>query len=133
MRRTTTAITAALLLALTGCSSSGSSDDAKPAAASPSANPDADYLADAHGLTYTGNEPSDDELLVYPSQWCKNLADGHSVEYIFDMGGVNLYPYGAGWGLKKAGADQLLVAGVRAYCPKELDAVTAELRAGGGY
>lgn len=133
MRHTTTAITAALLLALTACGSS--SDDKPTAKPSPSKTVSKQdrYLKAAHNITFNGT-PGDAVLLVYPPEWCKELDSGHSVEWMFDMfGGGGLYPIGEEWGTKKEDANALLVAGVRAYCPENVDAVLEELRASGDY
>jgi hypothetical protein len=133
MRTTTTAIAAALLLALTAC---GSGDDDKPAAEpSPSKtlSRQEQYLETAHEIAFNGS-PSDAALLAYPEEWCKQLDDGHSVEWMFEMfGGGGLYPVGDDWGTKKDDANKLLVAGVKAYCPENLDAVRQELRESGEY
>jgi hypothetical protein len=51
----------------------------------------------------------------------------------FDTHSTDLYPYAANWGLKKADADQLLIIGVKTYCPKCEDRVTEELRASGDF
>lgn len=133
MRRTAVLL-AAVCLALAGCSSGGKGADAKPSASSsPTVDKAAQFLTAAHGITFNG-APSDDELLAYPPQWCDALASGHSVEWMFDMtGGGNLYPIGMEWGMAKADANELLLVGVKAYCPAEAATVTAELRAAGEY
>jgi hypothetical protein len=134
---TTAAATAVLLLALTACGSSNGSDDDKPAAASsspsPSTDPATEYLTAAQGIAFTGTQPADQELTALPPKWCDGLNDGHSVEWLFSSGGGALYPNGMNWGTVKKDAYQLVVAGVKAYCPKYLDSVTAELRASGEY
>lgn len=134
MRHTVTAAAAAVLLAvLTACgSSSDSGADAKPSP-SKTANPRTAYLAAAHNIPFTGSGPSDSELTTYPPKWCAGLADGHSAAWLFSGGGGGLYPIGQGWGTVKKNANQLLVAGVKAYCPKQLDTVTSELRESGEY
>lgn len=133
MRRTTIAIIATALLAtLTACGSSSG----KPAAAKPKATPtvskETTFLKTARQIEFNG-APSDDALLAFPPQWCDAVDAGHSVAWIFDMSGGNLYPVGDDWGTVKQDADTLLVAGVKAYCPKNSDAVTKELRESGAY
>jgi hypothetical protein len=139
MRHTTTATaaTAVLLLALTACGSSSDNGeaDSKPAATSPSpiTDPATEYLTAAQGIAFTGTQPADQELTALPPKWCAGLNDGHSVEWLFSSSGGALYPNGMNWGTVKKDAYQLVVAGVKAYCPKYLDSVTAELRASGEY
>jgi hypothetical protein len=137
---TTTAATAVLLLALTACGSNdsgGDDGDGKPATASPSPSSSealaAQYLAESQPIPFTSHRPAIDELLALPPKWCAALADGHSVEWTFSGSGGDLYPNGADWGMVQKNAYQLLIAGVRVYCPKQLDTVTAELRANGEY
>ncbi|MDX3279103.1 hypothetical protein [Streptomyces scabiei] len=135
MRHTTALLAATLLLAaLTACGTS--SEDDKPAAKpSPSktVNKDDQYLEVAREIAFNG-APSDGELLIFPELWCDRLESGHSAEWMFDMtGGGGLYPVGEEWGTAKADAYELLVAGVRAYCPENLDTVLEELRATGEY
>ncbi|WP_392971136.1 hypothetical protein [Streptomyces sp. LN245] len=136
MNRTTVAVLAAALLLATGC---GSSTDDKPAAqpsasATPSANPLVEFTNAVNhaGLeSYETGIPAFQELEVFPPQWCKALDEGHSVEWMLGDGG--LYPIGQEWGTKKPDAYQLVVFGVRAYCPKHLASVTDELKASGVY
>ncbi|WP_189594588.1 hypothetical protein [Streptomyces massasporeus] len=53
---------------------------------------------------------------------------------MFDMqGGPDLYPCAEGREMKKNGANELLAAGVKTYCPKHLDTMTEELRASGEF
>jgi hypothetical protein len=136
---TTTAATAVLLLALTACGGGGGDDDGKPAEAgtgsspSPSTDPATEYLAATQSIAFTGTQPADQELTALPPKWCAGLNDGHSVEWLFSSSGGALYPNGMNWGTVKKDAYQLVVAGVKAYCPKYLDSVTAELRASGEY
>lgn len=128
MRRTvTTAVV--LLCTLTACGSG--SADAKPSP-SKTVNAQTAYLATAHRITFNGS-PADEELTTYPPKWCDGLASGHSVAWLFSSGGGGLYPIGQDWGTVKKDAYTLLVAGVRSYCPKRLDAVTKELRETGEY
>lgn len=141
MRHTTTtaAAVAVLLLALTACSSSNDGDgggDGKAGAKhSPSqtADPSRAYLAAAHRIEFTSRRPDDAELTAFPPKWCAGLDGGHSTAWLFSGGGGNLYPNGMDWGTVKKNANELLVAGVKAYCPKHTDTVTEELRASGAY
>lgn len=134
MRRT--AVVVCLLLAGTvaGCSSGGDEQDAKPSpSVSPTVSKEDRYLTAAHGITFNGSPP-DSELLAYPPQWCDALGSGHSVEWMFDMtGGGSLYPIGMEWGTAKADANELLLVGVKAYCPARAATVQEELRASGEY
>lgn len=137
MRRTTTAalLTAVLLAGAAGCSS-GDDADAKPtatASASPSLSAEDQFLRAAKTLKFTGTQPGNAELVALPPQWCDELSAGHSVTYLFDDAEGGLYPYGSGWGMEKADAYELLVAGVKAYCPENAAAVVEELKASGEY
>jgi hypothetical protein len=138
MRHTTATLLATLLLAgaAVGCSSGG--DDKAKAQPSASATPSADPLVqftkavDHAGLeSYATGIPAYQELSAFPPKWCKALDQGHSVEWMLGDGG--LYPVGWEWGTKKPDAYQLVVMGVRAYCPKHTTAVTDELKASGVY
>jgi hypothetical protein len=132
MRRTTTVVLLAAVLALAGCSSS-EGGDSKPSAtpvSSPAVSKAALYLADARQVTFNGS-PTDDELLVFPPQWCAALGEGHSVEWLFGEG--DLYPNGPQWGTAKPDAYGLVVAAVKAYCPASLPGVQDELRETGAY
>ncbi|MFJ1964035.1 hypothetical protein [Streptomyces massasporeus] len=135
MRRTATTITAALLLALTACGSGDDTASASKPSASPSVDRAGQFITASQDLEFVTMRPSNDELLTFPPRWCKELEAGHSVEWMFDMfgDGGDLYPLGDGWGMLLTDANELLVAGVRAYCPKHLDTVTEELRASGEY
>ncbi len=129
MRHVITVLLTAACLALAGCSDSKpSTTDAKP---SPSVDKKATYLGAAREITFNG-EPTDEELLLYPPEWCAGLDAGHSVEWLFSMD-TGLYPIGEQWGTKKPDANELLVAGVKAYCPENSAAVLDELRASGEY
>lgn len=134
MRRTAAVLLLAACLGLASCSSGGEKADAKSSvSASPTVSKETRYLTAARGITFNGT-PSDDELLAYPPKWCAALAGGHSVEWMFDTtGGGNLYPIGMEWGTAKADANELLLVGVKAYCPAETATVTDELRAAGEY
>lgn len=129
-RTTLTATAVAAVLALTGCGSEPE-PNAK-AAASATADPEAQYLSRAHDIKFNG-APTDEELTALPPQWCDALADGHSIEWAFDPTGGDLYPIGQDWGTVQQDAYTLLVAGVRAYCPENLDTVKNELRESGDY
>jgi hypothetical protein len=138
MRHTTTALLATLLLAGTAVGCGGSSDDkptARPSAsATPSANPLVQFtnaVNHAQLESYATGIPAFQDLEVFPPEWCKALDEGHSVEWMLGDGG--LYPVGQDWGTKKPDAYQLVIFGVRAYCPKHEAAVTAELRKSGEY
>jgi hypothetical protein len=137
---TTTAVTAVLLLALTtacGSSNDDAGGDSKAASASPSPSSSdalaAQYLAESQPIPFTNHRPPIDELLALPPKWCTALKAGHSVEWTFSGTGGDLYPNGHDWGMLKENANQLLIAGVRVYCPDRLDEVTAELREAGEY
>jgi len=137
MRRTATALLAVLLLAgAAACGSSGDDrPDAKPSAsATPSADPLVKFtkaVDEAQLESYATGIPVAEELGSFPPQWCKALDAGHSVEWMLGDGG--LYPIGQDWGTRKADAYQLVLMGVRAYCPKHVGAVTEELKASGEY
>lgn len=130
--RHTTLLLAAACLALAGCSSGGDAD-AKPSTSTPKVSKETRYLTAARDISFNGT-PSDDELLALPPKWCAGLASGHSVEWMFDMtGGGSLYPIGMDWGTAKADANELLLVGVKTYCPDQAATVTTELRAAGEY
>lgn len=137
--RTTTLLAAVLLAAVllagaaVGCSSSTSSKaEVKPSPSKTVSRADR-YLKAAHQITFNGS-PSDVVLLLFPPKWCTALDSGHSVKWMFDStDGGGLYPWGDDWGTTKDDANTLLVAGVRAYCPANLDAVQQELRDSGAY
>lgn len=139
MRRTSLALLAAacLLAGLTACGTDSPSND-KPAAQSSSPSPSPwvvqreQYLEAAHSIPFNGT-PSDVELLGYPEPWCDALKEGHSVEWMFDIFKGGMYPIGEEWGTAEPDAHELLVAGVRVYCPEHLSAVQEELRASGKY
>jgi hypothetical protein len=137
MHRTTTLLLTAALLLAGGCGSSGDKPATRPStSASPSASPTPltafmKSIADAELESYADGIPPFQELEVFPPQWCKALDEGHSVEWMLGDGG--LYPVGQEWGTEKADAYQLVVLGVRAYCPKREAAVKDELRTSGEY
>lgn len=133
MRRTTILLATLLLAGTAACGGGDDTADSKPSA-SPSASKEDRYLDAARGMPYTeAGEPTEAELLVFPPQWCASLDQGHTVEHMFSLSGENLYPVGYDWGLKRADANELLVAGVKVYCPKHSAAVLDELRASGEY
>lgn len=136
MRRTT--ILLAACLALAGCSDSGG--DAAASTPSPSASPSVDPVVpfmksveDANFASYESGIPPFQELELFPPEWCTALDAGHSVEWMFDMSQGGLYPVGQEWGTEKGDAYQLVVLGVKAYCPKHSAVVLEELRALGEY
>jgi hypothetical protein len=127
-----TAVLAASL-ALAGCGNTHT--DAKPAAKpkhTATVSKETLYLADAHGIQFNGT-PSDDDLLLFPPEWCKALDAGHSVEWMLSIGGGGLYPAGDDWGTAKPDAYTLVVSGVKGWCPRNLADVKEQLRASGGY
>lgn len=141
MRHTVTAAATVLLLALaaTAC---GTNDDSKAdhkptPSGTPSPTTSAEragqYILASQDIAFTTRRPSNDELLSFPPKWCKALDEEHSVAWTFSGGGAGLYPSGPDWGTVEKDADRLLIAGVKAYCPQRLDAVTKELRETGKY
>ena len=136
MRNTGTTAVAVLLaattLALAGCGSDNGADAKEKASPSKTVSPQTRYLTAAHQIAFNG-QPTDGELLAYPSKWCAGLDAGHSVAWLFSSGGGGLYPIGDQWGTVKRDAYALLVAGVKAYCPRNTQAVTSELRESGEY
>ena len=135
MHRTATTLLALLLAgAAVGCGSSGGDKPAAKPKPSPSADPLVAFTKAIDGArleSYATGIPVAAELGAFPPQWCKALDTGHSVEWMLGDGG--LYPIGQDWGTQKADAYQLVLLGVRAYCPKHVGAVTDELRASGEY
>jgi hypothetical protein len=132
MRTTTIVLLAAVALTLTGCSSQD--DKPTPAATAPTITPADRFItsiADAQLASYTGGIPAAAELTVFPPKWCDALEAGHSVEWMLD--GTELYPVGETWGTEKTDAYQLVLLGVRAYCPKWEKTVRQELRESGEY
>jgi hypothetical protein len=136
MRRTVTA--ACLLLAglVTGCSSGEQTPAVSKVSvsASPSVDPVVAFMSsveDARLDSYATGIPPYQEMEVFPPEWCKALDAGHSAAWIFGEG--DLYPWGDAWGTEKTDAYQVLVLGVKAYCPKYSAALTAELRDAGVY
>lgn len=126
----------AACLALSGCSDSGG--DTAASTPSPSVSPSVDPIVpfmksieDARFASYETGIPPFQDLELFPPEWCKALDAGHSVAWMLGEG--DLYPVGQEWGTEKSDAHQLVLLGVKAYCPKHADAVTGELRALGEY
>lgn len=131
--RTTAALAALLLAALTGCGADATPD--KPAATA-AVSPDEKFLSAVHDRSWESwaeKKPTDEELATFPPMWCTELKRGHSVAYILDANQGNLYPIGMTWGTKKKDAQELVVLGVESYCPEFRDQVTEELRSSGTY
>ncbi|MGV2914692.1 DUF732 domain-containing protein [Streptomyces alfalfae] len=139
MRRTTTILlTAFVLLPLTACGTDAGSSTAEPKPSKSTTyklRPDDQWRqsVNAAGLTSWTDDasPSTDELMAMPKDWCTALKDGHSVQWLLEDGG--LYPIGDDWGTTKNEAQELVVLGTEAYCPKQTGRVKAELRKTGGY
>ncbi|MET7494332.1 hypothetical protein [Streptomyces sp900116325] len=136
MRRITTTVllAAAVLASLAACGST--SDDKTPAKpkASPSVSKEGKFLDAVHLASWRSwaeRQPSDGDLIDFPQEWCDGLGAGHSVKWMFDEGG--LYPYGQDWGTQKQEANELLLMGVKAYCPELREQVVSELRDSGAY
>ncbi|MGW1047401.1 hypothetical protein [Streptomyces sp. NPDC002547] len=135
MRRITTALlTAALLASLAAC---GSDSDTKPSAkpkASPTISKEVQFLDAVHQASWQSwaqREPAAGDLIDFPQEWCDALGDGHTVKWMFDEGG--LYPNGMEWGMQKDEANELLLMGVKVYCPQLREQVVEELRDSGAY
>lgn len=139
MRRTTTIaalLAASALLTLTAC---GGDDEgnAEPKASKSTEyklNPDDQWRQsiNAAGITsWADQSPSTEELTAMPKDWCSALKAGHSVEWLLGEGG--LYPIGEDWGTEKSEAQELVVLGTQAHCPKLEKRVKKELRASGAY
>ncbi|MFE7243816.1 hypothetical protein [Streptomyces sp. NPDC057580] len=127
----------ALALAAVGCgdTTDSASSDAK-ASASPS-GPDAgdQFLAKVHARQFESwatAGPTDQELLMLPPEWCLELKDGHSVDYLLGDN-ASAYPIGPEWGTKRPDANELLLLGISSHCPEFRDQVAEELRATGQY
>lgn len=137
MRRTATAVAtaAALLSTLSACGDAGAEAEPKASASTTyKLNPRDQFLqaVNAAGFeSWAETRPSQDELLAFPERWCTELKAGHSVEWLLGDGG--LYPIGDNWGTEKPEAQEAVVLGVEAYCPKLKDQVTEELRETGAY
>lgn len=134
MRRTAAAVLLAVGLVLTGCSSSGGGGGKPTPAVTSSVDPLVTFTRAVDGAqleSYATGIPVADELGVFPPRWCKALAEGHSVAWMLGDGG--LYPVGRDWGTEKSDAYELVLLGVRAYCPKDEAVVKGELRELGVY
>ncbi|MGI5405166.1 hypothetical protein ACQEV9_00050 [Streptomyces chartreusis] len=133
MHRTSTLLITACL-ALAGCANSSDGKATAEASASSSVDREGQFVTATQSLEFTTMRPSNDELLTYPPRWCKELDAGHSVEWMFDIfDGGGLYPVAEGWGMEKPAANELLMAGVKVYCPKHLGTVRDQLRKSGEY
>ena len=137
MRTRTTATALLLIAALAGCSSSSGGDEGKPAAAeTPTASPEEQFLTvvhDAQFASWADSGPTDAELAAYPPKWCAEFEKGHSVDHVLNADAGALYPIGAEWGTKKEDAQELLVLGVKFFCPELRQQVTEDLRDSGAY
>jgi hypothetical protein len=137
MNRATSVLLALLLAgAAVGCSSGreGKADARPSASPTPSVDPLVKFsnaVDHAQLESYATGIPAYQELGAFPPKWCKALDDGHSVEWM--LGDGDLYPVGWDWGTEKTDAYQLVLFGVKAYCPKHTDQVKAELRETGEY
>lgn len=133
IRTAVVALAAALLL--TACSSS-SGTDAKPTASpTHTVSKQTAFLNAVHAASiqsWATAAPGDDEIAVYPQQWCDQLAAGHSVDNILSVRS-GLYPSGSNWGTKIGDADQVLILAVTAYCPQYRAEVVQQAQAGGNY
>ncbi|MEU0991951.1 hypothetical protein [Streptomyces sp. NPDC005953] len=134
--RTRTTAAALLLLSLTACGTEADSTPKKATTAASPAAPDPDdaFINTALSAGFTGwtsTAPTEYELQPFPSQWCSELQQGHSVDYLFTTAG--LYPFGPDWGTKKPDAHKLLLMAVETHCPDVRDQVTAELRSTGEF
>ncbi|WP_328825956.1 hypothetical protein OHT77_00965 [Streptomyces sp. NBC_00252] len=136
MRRTVTATCLLLAGLVTGCSGGGqeAADSKASASASPSVDPVVAFMSsveDAGLNSYATGIPPYQEMEVFPPKWCTALDAGHSAAWMFGEG--DLYPWGGTWGTEKTDAYQVLVLGVKAYCPQHSKALAAELRDAGVY
>ncbi|MFF3324985.1 hypothetical protein [Streptomyces sp. NPDC002889] len=134
--RTAIATVALLVAALAGCSS-GAETDAKPVAKkSPSLSPEQQFLGAVHDRNFESwreKGPMDVEIRQYPPKWCAEFEKGHSVDHTLGLDGAHLYPIGMEWGTLEADAHEVVVLGVKYYCPELLDQVTNDLRQSGDY
>lgn len=107
---------AAVVAALTGCTSG---HDDPPARPRPS--PRTVFLSAVHDAQFGSwreQAPQDSELTPFPPQWCRAAAAGHSVGWMLEgEGSDDLYPLGMDWGTRLEDAQELVVMGVAAYCP----------------
>ncbi|MFI5525006.1 DUF732 domain-containing protein [Streptomyces platensis] len=134
MHTRTAAATLAAALLLTACSPAGTTD-AKPKPR-PTISKQQQFLTAVHAAdfqSWTDQGPADSELTDYPRQWCDALGAGHTVEWVLNSDGGDLYPIGEEWGTKIVDARELLVLAVKAYCPKLRGQVVEELRSSGDY
>ncbi|MFF7369367.1 hypothetical protein [Streptomyces tricolor] len=133
-----TALAALVLITAASLTACGGNDTKPTAKAKPTpiqTIAKEDKFLDAVHLTswqsWQDTQPADGELIEFPQMWCEGLTEGHSVAFLFSEGG--LYPSGRDWGTRKAEANELLLMGVKAYCPDKVDEVTQELRDSGEY
>jgi hypothetical protein len=131
-----TALTALVLVTATSLTACGGNETKPTAKAEPTPTvAKEDKFLDAVHLaswqSWQETQPADGDLIEFPQMWCDGLAEGHSVAFLFSEGG--LYPSGGDWGTRKPEANELLLMGVKAYCPDKVDKVTQELRDGGEY
>lgn len=133
---TAAAVTAAILLA--GCGGGGGSSNAK-SSHSPSPTTTVSkqdkFLQAVHQAnieSWATAAPTDEEIAVYPQQWCDQLAAGHSLNEILSVRS-GLYPSGDNWGTKIGDAYQVLILGVTAYCPQYRAEVVQQAQASGNY
>lgn len=124
--------------ALSACGSSGGTS--AKASPSPSVNKDATFIQEARLKaieSWKDSSPTDEDLLVYPHQWCDQLSVGHSVTHILGMDSSNssadLYPIGANWGTKLPEAEEVFVVAVNIYCPQYRQQVITDLHSSGSY
>lgn len=133
MHTRTAAGTLAAALLLTACSAAGTTAKPKP---SPTISKREQFLNAVHAAdfqSWSDKSPTDDDLAAYPTKWCRALASGHSVDWMFSIGGGKLYPSGWDWGTRKDDAHELLLLAVKVYCPASRDQVVEELRGTGAY
>jgi hypothetical protein len=113
-------------LALTGCSSSGST---------PAVDKQAQFVASVHDAkiwSWTNGGPTDTQLNSYAEKWCTALNDGHTASYILSVSN-GLYPSSAMWTTKKPEAVRVLVLAVTAYCPSQRSTVIEQLQSTGDW
>jgi hypothetical protein len=124
-------------VALTGCGGSADKPDAK---AKPKISPRTAFLKEVHAHKddfWPADEnpaPTDAQIAAYPPRWCSAAAEGHSVDWMFDMDNMDhYYPVGDDWGTVIDNARTLVVLGVTAYCPKYRDQIVKDLQSKGEY
>lgn len=134
-------IAAACLIAgglLAGCSGGGgdkAADKASAAAATPTLSKQARFLQSVHraGIgSWATAAPTDEEIAVYPQQWCDQLAVGHSLNEILGVRS-GFYPSGSDWGTAIGDTYRVLILGVTAYCPQYRAEAVQQAQASGNY